>query len=66
MPYSDDELRRRIENLERIVIAMASGGGFAMTTDDAGRPAIVATEPFAGLPAQHQSRTLYVPPPFVK
>lgn len=63
MPYSDDELRKRIENLERIVVAMASGGHFAMTIDDVGRPAIVVgSEQFAGLPAHHQARTVYVPP----
>lgn len=40
MPYSDDELRKRIETLERIVVAMASGAKFTITLDEQGRPQI--------------------------
>lgn len=44
MPYSDDELRARIEMLERIIIAMASGQPFAMSLDDKGRPQLQAEQ----------------------
>lgn len=57
MPHSDDELRGRIETLERIVVAMCSGQQFAITLDENNRPQM-----WSEIPAAHVPRSISVNP----